>query len=47
MTFHVTDLEHDWKIDFAGMLGWWIGLRNSKENKRKARTSQAMQQNVR
>ena len=22
MTFHVTDLEHDCKIDFAGVLGW-------------------------
>ena len=23
MTFHVTDLVHDWRIDFAAALGWW------------------------
>jgi len=39
MTFHVTDLEHDCRIDFADVTGWWIWIRNTKENQGKARNS--------
>ena len=35
ITFHVTDLENDWGIDFGEVIGFWIWLENAMKFEKK------------